>query len=103
VTDLKLRVDPAFWLEVELRLTFDREPALRMALAEFLAIGRTGPQPTRSLLVGLDDGGFLYSYFPMPFFDAAKLALFHRESMEASFLERRSASLSHRLTVPGFF
>lgn len=77
VTALKLRLDPALWPDVELRLTFDGEPAVRMALSDFFALGRVGSLPTRSLLVGLDEEGFLYSYFPMPFFDAAELALFH--------------------------
>lgn len=86
VTALKLSLDPVFWPEVELWLTFDGKPAVRMALADFFAIGRIGPQPTRSLMVGLDDDGYLYAYFPMPFFDAADLALFHRGSTTAEVL-----------------
>jgi hypothetical protein len=84
VTALKLQLDQAFWPQVELRLTFDGEPAVRMTLANFFALGRVGPQPTRSLLVGLDDGGALYSYFPMPFFGSADLALFHHGSTIAA-------------------
>ena len=84
VTAIRLGLDPAFWPEVELRLTFDGEPAVEMVLSDFFALGRVGPQPTQSLLVGLDDGGLLYSYFPMPFFEAAEVAVFHRGSVAAA-------------------
>ena len=83
VTALELAVDPAVWPEIELRLTFDGQPAVRMALTDFFAMGRVGPEPTRSLLVGLDDAGQLYSYFPMPFFDSAEIELFHHGSTAA--------------------
>ncbi len=83
VTALELEVDPAWWPEIELRLTFDQQPAVRMALADFFAIGLVGPQPTRALLVGLDDTGSLYAYFPMPFFDSAEIGLMHHGSTMA--------------------
>lgn len=75
VTGLKLTLDPALWPVIELRLTFDQEPAVQMALSDFFAMGRLGPMPTRSLLLGLDADGDLYSYFPMPFFDSAEIGL----------------------------
>lgn len=46
-----------------------------LPLADFFAVGRGGAVPTRTVLLGLDDQGFLYSYFPMPFFAAAEVAL----------------------------
>jgi hypothetical protein len=84
VTALKLKLDPAFWPEVELQLTFDGQPAVRMALSDFFALGRVGPLPTRSLLIGLDEGGSLYSYFPMPFFEEIEVALFHNGTVAAA-------------------
>ena len=84
MTALRLKLDPAFWPEVELRLAFDGEPAVRMALSDFFAIGRVGPLPTRSLLIGLDAGGWLYSYFPMPFFEGVEVALFHNGTSPAA-------------------
>ncbi len=80
LTALELRVDPIFWPEVELRLTFDGRRTVEMALADFFAIGLVGPLPTRSLLVGLDAEERLYSYFPMPFFESASIELVHRGS-----------------------
>ena len=84
LTALKLGLDPAHWPEVELRLIFDGRPAVQMALEDFFAMGRIGPEPTRSLLVGLDDGGDLYSYFPMPFFASARVTLFHHGTTAAA-------------------
>ncbi len=80
LTALILGVDPAQWSDVELRLTFDDQPTVQMRLEDFFAIGRVGPIPTRSLLIGLDAVDNLYSYFPMPFFENARIGLFHHGS-----------------------
>ncbi len=82
VTALELGLDPSQWPEVELRLSFDDQLTVQMRLDEFFAMGRVGPEPTRSLLVGLNAEGVLYSYFPMPFFRNARIALLHRGSPE---------------------
>jgi hypothetical protein len=84
MTALRLRLDPVLWSDIELRVTFDGEVTVQMALADFFALGRIGPLPTRALLLGLADDGFLYSYFPMPFFEEARLTLFNHGSSPAS-------------------
>lgn len=75
LTALLLRLAPELWGKVELRLRFDGEQRARLPLADFFAIGRGGAEPTRSLFVGLDSDGDLYSYFPMPFFSSAAIEL----------------------------
>ena len=77
LTTLRLDALPASWPELELLLTFDGLERVRMPLADFFAVGRGGPLPTRSLLVGVDAEGRLYSYFPMPFRRSMAVALRH--------------------------
>ncbi len=77
VTTMLLRAAPEHWSDLELLLAFDGEERVRMPLADFFAIGRGGALPTRSLFLGLDESGRLYSYFPMPFFESAEVAVRH--------------------------
>jgi hypothetical protein len=75
ITALRLALPQAAWDRVELLADFDGEERVRMPLADFFAMGAVGQVPTRSLLVGMGKGGVLYSYFPKPFFDAARVGL----------------------------
>lgn len=75
---LRLRLAPALWPDVRLRLAFDGETRVDLALADFFAVGRGGTLPTRTLLLGLDADGFLYSYFPLPFTRTAAVFLSYR-------------------------
>lgn len=75
LTALLLDVPRERWNEVELVLEFDGQRRAEMAIADFFAIGRAGADATRSLLIGADDQDQLYSYFPMPFFRTARIAL----------------------------
>ncbi len=77
VTSLRLRVAAQHFSALELLLDFDGERRVRMPLADFFAIGRVGSLPTRSLFVGLGPRDGLYSFFPMPFFESAEVALRH--------------------------
>ncbi len=78
LTALRLRLAESSWRDIELRLGFDGHPRVRMPLADFFAAGRTGGEPTRSLLIGATADGTLYAYFPMPFFTAAEVELENR-------------------------
>jgi hypothetical protein len=75
LTALRFDLDPARWDEVELVLDFDGVERTELGLRDFFAVGRAASEPTRSMLVGSDDSDTLYSYFPMPFFRAATVAL----------------------------
>ncbi len=75
ITSLRLQALPQAWPELELILRFDGRDRVRMPLNDFFAAGREGLQPTRSLLIGVDDEGYLYCYFPMPFFEGAEISL----------------------------
>ncbi len=83
-TLLRLTLDQSAWGELELRLTFDGERTVAMPLTDFFAQGRGGTQPTRSLLVGQDALGALYSYFPMPFTSSAVVEVFHAGQLPAA-------------------
>ncbi|MEO6324688.1 MAG: DUF2961 domain-containing protein [Thermoanaerobaculia bacterium] len=58
-----------------LTLRFDGETTAELPVAWFFALGKGGNSPTRSLLVGENESGSLYSYFPMPFFRSAQVTL----------------------------
>ena len=73
-----IRAAEGDWGRLGLRFTFDdRDPQLIPVMDLFgRPISKTGA--TRSLLVGADDAGDLYCYFPMPFFERAKVELMRR-------------------------
>ena len=78
LTGLRLRLDPAAWQQMTLRLLFDGALRVDLPLSDFFAQGRGGELPTRSLLVGSDAAGWLYCYFPMPFASRAEIRLRNR-------------------------
>lgn len=66
------------WHRLGLRLTFDdREPQLIPLLDLFGVLNADGGI-TRSLLFGADSEDDLYCYFPMPYFESAKVELMRR-------------------------
>lgn len=93
LTALLLDVPRERWNELELVIEFDGQRRAEMAITDFFAIGRAGADSTRSLLIGTDDQDQLYSYFPMPFFRSATVALRLTEAavvpVEIDFVVRR--------------
>jgi hypothetical protein len=75
IRELHLHLPSAAWPRTILDLALDGHTTVRMPVADFFAQGRQGGAATRSLLVGRDERGSLYSYFPMPFRDRARLTL----------------------------
>lgn len=71
---LRLRTSERGMERLRLRLTFDGELRADLPLGDFFAARRAAVAP-RALLVGRDVEGFLYSYFPMPFFAGAVVEL----------------------------
>ncbi len=93
LTALALGTDPAGWQETLLHLTFDGESTVRMALSDFFARGRSETIPSCALMLGVDDQGFLYTYFPMPFFASAEVSLIHHGALPIA--------LDYRIRVHG--
>lgn len=78
VNGIIIRTPRKHWPRLGLRLTFDdREPQLIPVLD---LVGRPDVEGgvARSLLVGGDEEGDLYCYFPMPFHRSAKIELMRR-------------------------
>lgn len=75
ITTLRLVLPEVRWEDLHLELNFDGTTRASMAVTDFFAVGRGGASSTRSLLLGVDTGGALYSYFPMPFSSSATLTL----------------------------
>lgn len=72
---IRLRTSPRGAERLRLRLTFDGERRADLPLADFFGV-RGATVPSRALLFGLADDGFLYAYFPAPFFSSAKVEFF---------------------------
>ncbi len=53
-------------------------PSISAPLGSFFAMGQFGVYATRSLMLGLDEAGELYAYFPMPFQHRARIQLLNR-------------------------
>ena len=84
INGLLLRAPRWVWADLQLELRFDGEVRVKAPVAEFFAVGRAGRGLTRSLLLGAYDGGDLYCYFPMPFFEGASVELRRRRSAGGS-------------------
>jgi hypothetical protein len=78
LTALRFWLPEKAWPDVELRLEFDGNERVKLPLSDFFAIGSGGMDGTRSLLLGVDQDGSLYSYFPMPYFKQAEILLTNR-------------------------
>ena len=67
VTALRVKL-PLPWGEgVVVRLEIDGNVRAEMPASDLFALGSSPLRRTKSLLVGIDDEGFSYLYFPMPF------------------------------------
>ncbi|MEO8459384.1 MAG: DUF2961 domain-containing protein [Dokdonella sp.] len=75
VRGLRLNVPVSARATIRLRATFDGETTIDMPLSDFFASSATAMLATRSVLLGEDVGGWLYSWFPMPFASAAQIDL----------------------------
>ena len=100
LTALRFDLFHEHWNELDLVLDFDGERRVEMSLADFFAIGRAGTDATRSLLIGINEQEELYSYFPMPFFRSARVAIrlidSVSEPVDVGFLVRRRDSIPPR-------
>ncbi len=72
---IRLRTSPRGAERLRLRLTFDGERRADLPLADFFGV-RGATVPPRGLLFGQADDGFLYAFFPAPFFTEAKVEIF---------------------------
>jgi len=66
------------WNRLGVRLTFDDGEPLLIPLPDLFGVTRVNQQVSQSLLVGGDSQDDLYCYFPMPFFQSAKIELMRR-------------------------
>ena len=64
---IRLQLPAEARASVNLRVEIDGETALDMPLADFFASAADATLPARAVLVGVDAGGWLYAWFPMPF------------------------------------
>ncbi len=72
---LRLTAPRSAWSRLWIRLEFDGATRADLPLRDFFAVPTGGAAAPRSLLVGEDAQRVLYSYFPMPFFHRARIAL----------------------------
>jgi len=66
------------WNRLGVRLTFDGGEPMLIPLPDLFGVTRVNQQVSRSLFVGGDADDDLYCYFPMPFFQSAKIELMRR-------------------------
>lgn len=72
---LRLNVPPDTRSAIHLRATFDGETTIDIPLSDFFVSSATAMLATRSVLLGEDVNGWLYSWFPMPFTSSAQVDL----------------------------
>ena len=72
---VRLQLPHDVYAQVNLQLQFDGATAVDMPLQDFFAIGAGPAGAAQGVLVGEDAGGALYAWFPMPFRQAASVAL----------------------------
>lgn len=75
ITALRLELPESEWGSVDIIMNFEGETRVSMPVRDFFAAGRGRDESSRSLLLGVDEHGRLYSYFPMPFFEHAGIQL----------------------------
>jgi YVTN family beta-propeller protein len=68
------------------RIYWDDEssPGVSAPIGSFFAMGQFGASAPRSLMVGMDDAGNLYIYFPMPFQHRARIQLASTRSTDTN-------------------
>ncbi len=75
LTGLKLFLPRSRWPDLTVELSFDGETTVALAANDFFAAGGDLANPPRSLLLGADAKGVLYSYFPLPFASSVSVRL----------------------------
>ncbi len=75
VSGLRFKVPKPFWSQLNLVIEADGRPGVNIPLNWFFAQGRGQGLAPRSVLLGLDDDGYLYSYFPLPYFMNLRVSL----------------------------
>lgn len=75
VTGLKFRVPESLWPQLNLEIETDGFVRVDVPFNWFFAQGRSSGLAARSVLLGLDDDGYLYSYFPQPYFESIRIAI----------------------------
>lgn len=80
---LRLRLAREAWDDVALRLRFDGHIGVDLPLADYFATPVDAAQPARGVLLGEDAGGWLYSWFPMPYTDGLRVELVALPSLAA--------------------
>jgi hypothetical protein len=91
--EIRLRAGDAIgtpYTQFDLRITADGSVRVAMPLADFFAAptGSGSPPsatPQRTVLLGEDDAGFLYSFYPMPFSAGLKVELVSRAASPVRF------------------
>jgi hypothetical protein len=78
INGLVIRTKRKGWERLGLLVTFDDREPLLIPLVDLFGRSNAGAGTVRSLFLGADEDDDLYCYFPMPFFDRAKVELLRR-------------------------
>ena len=80
---IRLRLAREALDDVALRLRFDGDVGVLLPLADYFASPVDAVMPARGVLLGEDAGGWLYSWFPMPYADLMQAELVALPSLAA--------------------
>jgi|GEM_PF-922085 len=72
---IRLHLPRAAYAAVSLRVRIDGDVAVDLPLADFFATAMDAQVPARGVLVGEDETGWLYAWFPMPFGSSTSVEL----------------------------
>jgi len=78
INGIVIRTPRKHWGRLGLRLTFDDRPPQLVPLLDLTGVMTSDSGPSGSLMMGADEDGDLYCYYPMPFFEAATVELMRR-------------------------
>lgn len=78
VNGVLIRTSRKHWGRLGLRLSFDDRPPQLIPLLDLMGVMTSESGASGSLMMGSDDDGDLYCYFPMPFFERATVELLRR-------------------------
>jgi hypothetical protein len=80
---IRLQVPADRRADIRLRISIDNEIAVDMPLTDFFASSSTANLPTRSLFVGQDSVGRLFSWWPMPYAQSVSVELVSAADLSA--------------------
>lgn len=93
--------------ETKLRIYWDGDskPSVEAPIGSFFAMGQFGAYATQSLPVGMEEGGTMYAYFPMPFEREARIELVNEgnEPVEDITYEIRHEKFNGSFRNVGYF